>query len=78
MRFKQPAILHGLPRNLAVSGDTKKRDYPEHLSVSVLQELVRTGRSVEALYSKHVEECRDCYDFFMEFCAGERRLANPE
>ena len=73
MRFRQPAILHGLPHGLAISGDTPKREYPEHLSQDLLKEFARIGRSLEEVYGEHVKQCRDCHDFFMEFCSGEKR-----
>jgi hypothetical protein len=81
MRFKQPAILHGLPRDLAIIGSGRGaavNEYAEHLSTALLCELVQSGRSLDELYLQHVKVCRDCHEFVVEFCAGEKRLQQPE
>lgn len=70
MRFRQPAILHGLPRELTASipGGTQKS---EHLSFELLHAMLKSGSSLNEVYIRHLKECRDCRDLVAEFCPGE-------
>ena len=80
MRFRQPAIFHGLPRDLAVSapnGGAIRSKYAgsaangEHVSPELLRAMVKSGSSLNEVYIRHLKECRDCRDFVAEFCPGE-------
>jgi hypothetical protein len=80
MRFRQPAILHGLPRDMAAgapSGGTMRSKSAantgngEHLSPELLYATVKSGSSLSEVYIRHLKECRDCREFAAEFCPGE-------
>ena len=70
MRFRQPAILHGLPRELAASRPCSTQN-SEHLSFELLRSMLKSGSSLSEVYIRHLKECRDCRDLVAEFCPGE-------
>jgi hypothetical protein len=70
MRFRQPAILHGLPRDLTAwaPGSTQNS---AHLSFELLHSMSQSGSSLNQVHIRHLKECRDCRDLVAEFCPGE-------
>jgi hypothetical protein len=77
MRLRHQYIISGLPRDVAVLGsDDENRAQPErarmpqraeHLSLDLLWQIVRSGRSLDEPYVVHLNSCRDCREFVAEF-----------
>src|SRR5437870_3557058 len=77
MRLRHQYIISGLPRditllsaddeNSAQSKGARKTLFAEHLSSDLLWDIVRSGRSLDESYVKHVSDCRDCREFVAEF-----------
>ena len=38
-----------------------------HVSASLLWNVVNSGRSLDRIYVKHTQQCRDCREFVSDF-----------
>jgi len=79
MRLSHPFILSGLPRDVTLLGPTDENSAqarvaqkPEHLSADLLWTFVKSGRSLDDVYVRHVNECRECREFIGEFSVEAR------
>ena len=77
MRLRHQYIIAGLPRDVTLLGSDEENSTQskgarmaqsaEHLSPDLLWDFVRSGRSLDERYVQHVNDCRDCREFVVEF-----------